>query len=86
MFTLLVSGKSNSQNRHIYNFHTSQNPDTNVRGISSLESGECVPHISNWNRVPCQLSEYHILPMGLFMTFFAHNKDLSEKTISQHPA
>ena len=45
MFTLLVSEKSNSQNRHIYNFHASKNPDTNVRGISSLESGERVPHM-----------------------------------------
>ena len=45
LFTLLVSEKSNSQNRHIYNFHVSKNPDTNVRGISSLESGERVPHM-----------------------------------------
>ena len=45
LFTLLVSEKSNSQNRHIYNFHASKNPDTNVRGISSLESGERVPHM-----------------------------------------
>ena len=45
LFTLLVFEKSNSQNRHIYHFHASKNPDTNVRGISSLESGERVPHM-----------------------------------------
>ena len=45
LFTLLDFGKSNSQNRHIYNFHAFKIPDTNNRGISNIKSGKRVPHM-----------------------------------------
>ena len=45
LFTLLDFGKSNSQNRHIYNVHAFKNPDTNNRGISNIKSGKRVPHM-----------------------------------------
>ena len=45
LFTLLDFEKLNSQNRHIYHFHASQNPDTNNRGISNIKSGKRVPHM-----------------------------------------
>ena len=39
MFTLLDFDNSYSQNRHIYHFHASRNPDTHNRGISNIKSG-----------------------------------------------
>ena len=45
LFTLLVFEKANSQNRHIYHFHASKNPDTNNRGISDIKSWKRVPHM-----------------------------------------
>ena len=44
-FTLLDFEKSNSQNRHIYHFHASQNPDTKIRGKYNIQSGKRVPHM-----------------------------------------
>ena len=45
LFTLLVFEKSNSQNRHIYNFHAPTNPDTNIPWESGSMFRTCSEHL-----------------------------------------
>ena len=57
LFTLLVFEKSNSQNRHIYHFHASKNPDTNNPWESGSMFRTCSEHLVR-NNVLCQLSKH----------------------------
>ena len=45
LFTLLVFEKSNSQNRHICNFHASKNPDTDNPWSSGSMFRTCSEHL-----------------------------------------